>query len=161
VSANGGFTFATQFPSGSRYVVTVLTNPSGRTCSVTNGSGTVATSNVTNIAVTCTANSGAFSYGAANTNSATQNTANFDIFMLAGQTISVGTCGVPGSSGSGDTFLRLSDPFNTLVAGNDDACGSLSSHFTFTAATTGTFQLRAGCFSSGTCSGTVAFTLSP
>ncbi|HEX7840624.1 MAG TPA: DUF4215 domain-containing protein, partial [Kofleriaceae bacterium] len=56
VTANGGFTFTTQVPSGSPYVITVLTNPSGMTCTVTNGSGTVAASNITNVAVTCTIN---------------------------------------------------------------------------------------------------------
>ena len=33
------------------------TNPSGQTCTVANGSGTIAAANVTNVAVTCTANS--------------------------------------------------------------------------------------------------------
>jgi len=104
--------------------------------------------------------SGSFSYSASNTNSATQNTFNFDIAITAGQTLSIGTCGVSGASGSGDTFLRVFDGFNMQVAANDDACGVLS-FLAFTATTTGTYQVRAGCFSSGSCSGTVAFTLSP
>ncbi|HMG55352.1 MAG TPA: hypothetical protein VK601_17765 [Kofleriaceae bacterium] len=111
---------------------------------------------------TCSAggpSSGSFSYSATNTNSATQNTVNVDISIVAGQTLSIGTCGVSGASGSGDTFLRLFDASNTQVAANDDACGLLS-FLTFTATTTGTFQVHAGCFSSDSCSGTVAFTLS-
>ena len=55
VSANGPFTFATALPSGAAYAVTVKTNPSGQTCSVTNGSGTIGSANVTNVAVTCAA----------------------------------------------------------------------------------------------------------
>ena len=55
VSANGPFTFATALPAGAAYAVTVKTNPSGQTCSVTNGSGTVGAANVTNVAVTCAA----------------------------------------------------------------------------------------------------------
>jgi Putative esterase len=54
VSANGGFTFATGLAAGSAYSVTVRTNPAGQTCSVANGSGTIGSSGVTNIAVTCT-----------------------------------------------------------------------------------------------------------
>ncbi len=126
--------------------------PDGTTC---NGSGVCA-------AGTCSVTgptSGSFSYSATNTSSATQNTVNFDIPITAGQTLTIGTCGVAGSSGSGDTFLRLFDPSNIQVAANDDACGVLSS-FTFTATTTGTFQVRAGCFASSSCNGTVAFTLS-
>jgi len=127
--------------------------PDGTTC---NGAGVCT-------AGTCSGgggpSSGSFSYSATNTNSATQNTVNFDIPIVAGQVLSIGTCGVSGASGSGDTFLRLFDASNTLVAANDDACGVLS-FFTFTATTTGTFQVRAGCFSTSSCNGTVAFTLS-
>jgi hypothetical protein len=122
--------------------------------------GTACNSIGTCTAGTCSApSSGSFSYSATNTNSATQNTVNFDIPMAAGQTLSIGTCGLPGASGTGDTYLRLFDASNTLVASNDDACSVLS-FFTFTTTTTGTFQVRAGCFSTGSCSGTVAFTLS-
>lgn len=54
VSANGSFIFAAPVTGGSAYAVTVFTQPSGpaQTCSVTNGSGT-ATSNITNIQVSC------------------------------------------------------------------------------------------------------------
>ncbi len=37
--------------------MTVKTNPSGQTCTVSSGSGTVTAANVTNVAVACTANS--------------------------------------------------------------------------------------------------------
>ena len=52
VSANGAFTFATKLPAGAAYNVTVKTNPSGQTCTVAGGSGTVGSANVTNVAVT-------------------------------------------------------------------------------------------------------------
>ncbi len=54
VTANGSFTFPTKLAAGAAYTVTVLTNPAGQTCTVTNGSGTVGSANVTNVAVTCT-----------------------------------------------------------------------------------------------------------
>ncbi len=54
VSANGSFTFATKVASGAAYAVTVKTNPAGQTCTVSNGSGTVGSANVTNVAVSCT-----------------------------------------------------------------------------------------------------------
>jgi len=59
VSANSAVTFATALASGAPYNVTVLTQPASpsQTCVVTNGSGTVGSSNVTNVAVTCTTNS--------------------------------------------------------------------------------------------------------
>src|SRR5205085_3677371 len=58
VSGNGAFTFATRLASGAAYNVTVKTNPSGQTCQVSGGTGTVASANVTNIGVTCTTASG-------------------------------------------------------------------------------------------------------
>ena len=55
VSAAGGFTFANRLGSGAGYAVTVRTQPSAPTqnCIVTNGSGTVGTGNITNVAVAC------------------------------------------------------------------------------------------------------------
>ena len=52
VSGNGPFTFALQLASGASYNVTITTQPSGQQCTLTNASGT-ATSNVTNIGLTC------------------------------------------------------------------------------------------------------------
>ncbi len=58
VSANGSFAFGTQLAGGAAYAVTVQANPSGQTCTVSNGSGTVGSANVTNVAVSCAAASG-------------------------------------------------------------------------------------------------------
>ena len=48
-------TFAKGLASGSEYTVSVQTQPTGLNCSVARGAGTIATVNVTNIAVTCVA----------------------------------------------------------------------------------------------------------
>ena len=48
-------TLASMLNSGTAYTVTVQSQPTGETCSVTNGSGTVSTSNVTNVGVNCPA----------------------------------------------------------------------------------------------------------
>ena len=54
ISANStSFSFTTAQASGVGYAVTVATQPSGLTCSVTNGSGTIASANVTNVGVAC------------------------------------------------------------------------------------------------------------
>ena len=62
VTANGSFTFATSLAGGAGYSVTVKTNPSGQSCTVSNGSGTVGSANVTNVAVSCT-NAASYSVG--------------------------------------------------------------------------------------------------
>ena len=57
LSASGPFTFATALAGGTAYNVTVKTNPTGQTCTVSNGTGTIAAANITNVTVTCTASS--------------------------------------------------------------------------------------------------------
>ena len=58
VSGGGSFTFGTKVADGAGYAVTVKTNPSGQSCTVSNGSGTVAAADVTSVAVSCTSASG-------------------------------------------------------------------------------------------------------
>ena len=55
ISANGAFTFSTALDDASAYAVTVLTQPGSpmQTCSVTDGAGSLAGANVTNVTVTC------------------------------------------------------------------------------------------------------------
>ena len=55
------FTFSTKKATSSAYAVTVQANPTGQSCTITNASGTVATTSISNIAVTCTSNPGALS----------------------------------------------------------------------------------------------------
>ena len=57
VSADGSFTFGTSLNSGAVYAAIVITQPIGQTCSVANGSGTVLSSNVTDISVSCVSGS--------------------------------------------------------------------------------------------------------
>ncbi len=51
--ANGAFAFPTRVFSGLQYNVTITTPPLGQRCTVTNGSGTVSTADIANIAVDC------------------------------------------------------------------------------------------------------------
>ena len=55
VTAGGGFTFKTHLAGGAAYSVTVLTHPTtpAQACSVTNGTGAIGTSDITNITVNC------------------------------------------------------------------------------------------------------------
>ena len=59
VSASGSFTFTTPLASGSTYSVTVFSQPSNvtQTCVPTTASGTVGSSNVNTVVVTCTTDS--------------------------------------------------------------------------------------------------------
>jgi hypothetical protein len=101
---------------------------------------------------------GSFTYTASSTNNATQNTTQRDVTAAAGQTLTLGTCTLAGASGTGDTYLRLYTSTGSLVAANDNACGSLS-HLRYSVPASGTYQIRAGCAGNRGCSGTVVYTL--
>ena len=58
LTASGTFTFATALAGGAAYAVTVKTNPASQTCTVSNGTGTIGSANITNVAVTCTNSTG-------------------------------------------------------------------------------------------------------
>ncbi len=58
VSANSTFTFSTAIDDGSAYSITVLTQPTtpNQTCTVINGSGTLAGADVSNVSISCVTN---------------------------------------------------------------------------------------------------------
>ena len=57
VTANGGalrlYTFSHTVPTGTSYAVTIATQPSGQTCTLANGSGTMGSTSVYDINVNC------------------------------------------------------------------------------------------------------------
>ncbi len=53
ITANGAFTFPFSFIPNSEYMVDVMTQPAGQTCSVANAEGDLGTVTMTNVAVTC------------------------------------------------------------------------------------------------------------
>ncbi len=57
INSNGAFTFSTPLSLNSTYSVTVLTQPSSQTCTVSNASGTLSNTNIVNINVTCSSSS--------------------------------------------------------------------------------------------------------
>jgi large repetitive protein len=59
LSTSGTFAFTTPVADGAAYGVTVLTQPSSpsQTCTVTNGSGTIAGGAISNVAISCVTNS--------------------------------------------------------------------------------------------------------
>ena len=56
VSADSAFTFVMPVPFNGSYAVTVGTQPTGQTCTVSNGSGSGVVADVSNVAVTCSTN---------------------------------------------------------------------------------------------------------
>ncbi|HHF7347013.1 TPA: hypothetical protein ACPSKE_000171 [Legionella feeleii] len=61
INNSGSFTFSTPVAQGAGYNVTVLTQPTSQTCTVTNGSGSVGTTDIASVQVNCADN--AFNVG--------------------------------------------------------------------------------------------------
>ena len=100
ISRNGAFTFSTAIDQGSTYDVTVATQPLTETCTVSNGAGTVGTSNVTNVAVDCkgtvpTASS--ISPASGQTAGATVVTVNGTNFVAGATSVTIGSTSIPAS----------------------------------------------------------------
>jgi hypothetical protein len=90
-------------------------------------------------------------FNASNTAYTTQNYGKCLLSLIAGTTYTIGNC----CEYYGDTELLLADSSDTtILEGNDDYC-SRGSQFTFTPTETDVYTLREGCFSSGSCGGTV------
>lgn len=63
VTTNGTFTFIGRVSNGLAYAVSIATQPVGQTCTVINGSGTVAGADVTNVTVRCVTDVVSYSIG--------------------------------------------------------------------------------------------------
>lgn len=102
-----------------------------------------------------------WSYAASGTNNATTNTLNLDFYLYAGEFITIGTCGVLGAQGNGDTYLRFFNASGVEVRSNDNSCGAggLLSRFTYQVPSTGWYQLRAGCAGNTGCDGVLAYAI--
>jgi hypothetical protein len=130
-------------------------------CSGSNGCGGIAVWKVT---LNAHLVRGTIPFNLSNTNSGGRNTANRNVTLSYGQVIDVGTCGLEGASGSGDTILRLHRSSGVVEAENDDAfgtCGSLShvTHFVNALGEDMPYQIRVGCFRNTACSGTAAYVI--
>lgn len=100
-----------------------------------------------------------FDYQASSsTNNATNpdTSADYWISLTSGEAVMIGTCVLNESVYTGDTYLRLFDPGAIEVASNDDYCLGLGSKISYTPSVTGIYMIRAGCWSTNTCSGTVS-----
>jgi V8-like Glu-specific endopeptidase len=106
-----------------------------------------------------------YAYTATNTNSAQQNTVDKTLTFAAGDVVEVGTCGLEGAAVSGDSYLRFKNAAGTEVASNDDGgtcgAGARGSYFKYTVPAAGAFTIRGGCYSTGSCGGTVVWKVTP
>ena len=124
VLVNGSFAFATTVASGGNYAVTVKTQPSNpsQTCTVTNGTGVIGTSNISDVSIACTTNTytvGGSVTGLSGSGLVLQNNAGDDLAVAADGTF---TFAVPVASGAGYAVTvktQPSTPAQTCVVTGD------------------------------------------
>ena len=118
ISGNGSFAFSTPIASGTTYAVTVKTQPSTptQTCTVTNGSGNMGSSNVTSMAVSCATNTYAVSVavsGLAGSGLVLQNNGGDNLSVTANGTKAFATKVASGGGYSVSVLTQPSTPVQT------------------------------------------------
>ena len=130
IGTDGGFTFDTALADASDYAVTVLTQPTSpsQTCSVTNGSGSLAGANITNVSVTCVTDTftvGGGVSGLTGTGLVLQNNADDDLAINVDGDFTFDTALVDGSDYTVTVLTQPTGPSQTCSIANDS--GTLNS----------------------------------
>ncbi len=130
INSDGTFTFSTPVASGSNYTVTILTQPSSpaQTCSVSNGTGTVTSSAVTDVAVNCIMNTytiGGSVSGLSGSGLVLQNNGGDDLTVTANGSFTFSTLAASGSTYTVTVLTQPSSPAQTCTVGS--GTGSVTS----------------------------------
>jgi hypothetical protein len=139
LNADGSFTFPAPVVAGSPYTVTVMTQPATETCVVSNGSGTIAGSNITNVDVSCFSNVPSVTGVAPTSGSSSGNT----VVTITGDNFTgvtgVSFDGIPASGLNvmSDTVLTVATPAHAqgvvdIVITGPAGSATLSNGFTYT-----------------------------
>jgi large repetitive protein len=125
VSSNGAFTFASRLASGAAYEVTIGVQPTNpaQTCTIANGAGQIAASNVTNVSVACVVNAGAFAVrgvvtGLAGSGLVLQNNGGDDLAIAGDGEFSFATAVATGANYSVSVAASPANPSQTCSIEN-------------------------------------------
>ena len=130
INTDGDFTFDPALADGSDYMVTVLTQPTSpsQTCSVTNGSGSLAGADITDVSVTCVTDTftvGGGVSGLTGTGLVLQNNADDDLAINVDGDFTFDTALVDGSDYTVTVLTQPTGPSQTCSVANDS--GTLNS----------------------------------
>ncbi|MDQ3366534.1 MAG: hypothetical protein M3680_14005, partial [Myxococcota bacterium] len=122
ITGNGPFRFTTEVASGDPYTVTVSTQPTApaQTCTVTRGTGTAPSVDVTDILVECTTNRYEVSVtvtGLAGSGLVLQNNATDDLAVTADGTVTFATALASGSAFDVSIRAQPTNPTQTCTVG--------------------------------------------
>jgi 6-phosphogluconolactonase (cycloisomerase 2 family) len=119
ISSNGSFAFAQRIANGTTYAITIRSQPANpaQVCTVGNGSGTLAGSDVTNVTVNCGGQSARFAYVA---NKLSNNISAYTVNATSGALTPI--AGSPFvSTGSGPESVRVGPGGNFLYVTNSSS----------------------------------------
>ncbi len=139
MGASGAFTFTNAIASGTSYSVSVSTQPSGQTCSVSNGSGTVSTAAVSNITISCRALIGKFLYVP------NQSSNNLAVYSIDASTGALTASGSPVPTGTSPAYVSVDAAEKFLYVANTGSPAASPSISAYTInSTTGVLTQIAG-----------------
>ncbi len=123
VNASGSVNFATGLVSGASYNVSILTQPSTptQTCTVSNGSGTVASANITSVTVSCVTNSysvGGIVSGLSGSGLVLQNNGAGNLAISANGSYPIAASVLSGTAYSVSVLTQPSSPTQTCTVSN-------------------------------------------
>ena len=110
VSSDGSFTFATPVNAGAAYAISILIQPEGQTCFISDSAGVVAAGNVSNVVVACSATAIGAQMGGARQG--------VPLNLSAAVTTLAGTAG-RGSTDATGTAARFNSPYGTTTDGTN------------------------------------------
>ena len=153
VAANGAFSFPGGLATGTAYLVSVATQPTGETCSLTNASGTVASSNITNVGVSCASPSiGALAFVA---NSADNTVSVYSINASTGALTAVR--GSPFATGTTPSSVAINPAGTLAFVANENS--SNVSVYSINATTGALTQVSGSPFATGGIPGGIPFSV--
>jgi alpha-tubulin suppressor-like RCC1 family protein len=123
------FTFATPVASGANYAVAVLTQPTGQTCTITNGSGTVGSTGVSNISISCvaaTANVGVTVSGLLPHTSVVLQNNGADTLIVSADNGAAVNFSTPVAGGAAYAVTVLTQPMGATCVAGENASGTLA-----------------------------------
>lgn len=119
VSADGSFTFAMELEADDDYDISISDDPVDQTCTIENGSGTITSSNVSTIEITC-AEDPPFTVGGSVSGYSSPQHLFLDLFYNNGEDFEMAEITANGSF-TFSTELSLGDSYEVMISG--DPCG--------------------------------------
>lgn len=124
LTGDGSFTFSTPVAQSAAYNVTVSTQPATHTCVVTNGSGTMGGTNITNVGLSCTLNTTTLSVSASELALSVTGLTEYGVSLVPPASGDARTITIANTGGNTATNLAVTAPTWPSGTSSSTTCGS-------------------------------------